>query len=441
MTSPAQNPAGPEPPLPGTQVSYAAFVGIDWADEEHAVVLIDAASGRSEERSLDQQPAALSEWADELRRRFGGRLVAVCLEQSRGALVYALMKYEFLVLFPVNPKQLARYREAFYPSGGKDDPTDAALLVEFLHKNQGRLRGWRPDDVETRSLRGLCEDRRKLVDQRTALGQQLRQRLKETFPLALDLLGQQPLHADWFLRMLAKCPTFTDLRRASPKTLERLLPNRTRPVTVDDDAPHPRIQLIRAAQPLVTDQAVILAGRMLVESLVPTLVALGKGIKAYEAEIDRLLVRHPDAALFQSLPGAGPALAPRLIAAFGTDRDKFSEAAEVQQMSGIAPVTRQSGKAKFVSRRYACPKFLRQTFHEFADHSRKKSAWAKACYQHLRSKGMGHHAALRSLAYKWIRIIFRCWKTSQPYDEPRYLQSLRKSGAPYIAQLCQTAKA
>jgi transposase len=441
MTSSSQNAVGPAPPAPGTHAPYAAFVGIDWADEKHAVALIDPASGRLEERSLEQQPAALSEWADELRRRFGGRPVALCLEQSRGALVYALMKFEFLVLFPVNPKQLARYREAFSPSGAKNDPVDAALLAEFLHKNQDKLRGWRPDDVETRSLRSLCEDRRKLVDQRTALGQQLRQRLKETFPLALELLGQQALHADWFLRLLAKFPTFTELRRASPRTLERFLPNRTRPVTVDDDAPHPRIQLIRAAQPLVTDQAVILGGRMLVVSLVPLLVSLSQAVKEYDGEIERLLASHPDAALFQSLPGAGAALAPRLIAAFGTDRDRFADAAEVQQMSGIAPVTRQSGKAKFVSRRYACPKFLRQTFHEFADHSRKKSVWAKACYEHLRSKGMGHHAALRALAYKWIRIIFRCWKTHQHYDESRYLQNLHKSGAPLAAHLCQTAKA
>jgi transposase len=424
----------------GTGVAYAAFVGIDWADEKHAVVLIDPATGRSERRTLQQRPEDLSDWADELRQRFAGRPVAVCLEQARGALVYALMKFEFLVLFPVNPKQLARYREAFQPSGPKTDPVDADLLAEFLHKNQEKLRAWRPEDVETRSLRNLSEDRRKLVDQRTAVGQQLRQRLKETFPLALELLGQQPLYADWFLRLLAKCPTFTDLRRASPKTLERLLPNRARPVTVDDEAPHPRLQLIRAAQPLVTDQAVILSGRLLVQSLVPLLLSLNQSIKHYDDELARLMNRHPDASLFQALPGAGAALAPRLIAAFGTDRSRFTNAVEVQQMSGIAPVTRQSGKTKSVSRRYACPRFLRQTFHEFADHSRKKSHWAKACYQHLRSKGMGHHAALRSLAYKWIRILFRCWTTRTPYDESRYLDSLRKSGVPY-AQLSQNSKA
>ena len=126
---------------------YAAFVGIDWADAEHAVCLL--AGDAAEHATVAQAADALDQWVAALRQRFGGRPVAICLEQSRGALLYALMKYDGLVLFPLNPKQLAKYREAFYPSGAKDDPTDAELLACFVREHHARLRAWRPKFLTT----------------------------------------------------------------------------------------------------------------------------------------------------------------------------------------------------------------------------------------------------------------------------------------------------
>jgi hypothetical protein len=128
-------------------------------------------------------------------------------------------------------------------------------------------------------------------------------------------------------------------------------------------------------------------------------------------------------------------LAPRLLVAFGTDRERFQAAEELQTLSGVAPVTKRSGKSRIIHRRWACPKFLLQTFHEFAYCSRKKSAWAKAFYLYQRSRGKGHHAALRALAFKWIRILFRCWKTNTAYSEDRYLDALRRRNVPLLAFL------
>jgi len=116
----------------------------------------------------------------------------------------------------------------------------------------------------------------------------------------------------------------------------------------------------------------------------------------------------------------------------GTDRDRFDTAEEIQNYSGIAPVTRQSGKVRHVSRRYACPKFLRQTFHEFADHARKWSAWSKAFYNMKIAAGFKHHAAVRALAYKWIRVLFYLWKTRTVYDEAVYIEQLKKRNSPVI---------
>jgi len=422
-----------------TSSEFAAFVGIDWGDQKHSVCL--QADGVESEHELPQRAAEIEAWASELRTRFGGRAVAICLEQSRGPLIYALLKYEFLVLFPVNPKQATRYREALYPSGSKDDPVDARLLCRFVVNYHRQLRAWRPDDESTRLLRLLSEDRRHFVDQRTAHKNQLRQRLKEFFPLVLELAGPR-LEKEWFLRLLIKYPSHAELRRAAPRTLQRLLPKRRR--VPEDEPGDPRIAKIRTAVPLVTDPAIVKAGRLAVIELARLILELNQSIAAYDAELATELARHPEADLFLSFPGAGPSLAPRLVAAFGTDRQRYSTAQDLQQLSGIAPVMIRSGKSCTVRRRRACPKFLRQTFHEYADHSRKKSLWAGAYYRMLRSHGMRHHAALRSLAFKWERVIFRCWKSRTPYSETKYLQQLRLQHSPLVQYLdaslsCDTA--
>src|SRR5579871_5772197 len=175
-----------------------------------------------------------------------------------------------------------------------------------------------------------------------------------------------------------------------------------------DSAPPPALRRLTLPPP---DRSLIVRG------LVAVLATLRKNIAAFDQRIAELVASHPDGTLFASLPGAGAVLVPRMIVAFGTRRARYQNAYEVQCYSGIAPVTEASGNSEWVHFRFACPKFLRQTFHEFAGHSIGQSEWAKAYYEHLRNdKNKSHHAAVRSLAFKWIRIIFRCWKDGKPYE-------------------------
>ena len=408
-----------------SEPEWAALAAIDWADQKNFWRLLPAGSRQSEAGALDNTPEAVEVWAANLQQRFGGRRIAVILEQSRGALVYMLTKYPHLVLFPVHPTTAARYRETFAPSGAKSDPSDTDSLLDLLLRHRERLRPLQPDTAETRLLHFLVEERRQTVDERTRESLRLTDCLKLYFPQVLQWFDDvaSPLVGD----LLERWPTLEELQRAHPGTLRRFLQEHN---CRSQEKNAERIAAMQQAVAATQDQAVREACLLITRSLVAMLATLRAQIAMFDRRIAELVADHPDGALFRSLPGAGTALVPRLIVAFGTQRERYQSAYEMQCYSGIAPVTEASGKSQWVHIRLACPKFLRQTFHEFAASSIQQSKWARAFYEHQRSeKQKSHHAAVRSLAFKWVRIIYRCWKDGKPYDEEIYLQSLRRRGS------------
>jgi len=414
----------PLTPTP-SEPEWAAFAAIDWADQKNFWRLLSAGSRQSEVGELDNTPEAVEVWAANLQQRFGGRPIAVILEQSRGALVYMLTKYPHLVLFAVHPTTAARYRETFAPSGAKSDPSDTDSLLDLLLRHRKQLRPLQPDTAETRLLHFLVEERRQTVDERTRESHRLTDCLKLYFPQVLQWFDDvaSPLVGD----LLDRWPTLEQLQRAHPGTLRRFLQEHN---CRSQERNAERVAAIQQAVSATQDQAVLEACVLITRSLVAMLATLRVQIAMFDRRIAELVADHPDAAVFSSLPGAGAALVPRLIVAFGTQRERYQSAYEMQCYSGIAPVTEASGNSQWVHIRLACPKFLRQTFHEFAASSIQHSEWARAFYEHQRNeKQKSHHVAVRSLAFKWVRIIYRCWKDGKTYDEEIYLQSLRRRGS------------
>lgn len=364
------------------------------------------------------------QWVSGLQQRFPGRRVAIALEQSRGALIYALMSYEFLVLYPINPKALANFRKTFYVSGAKDDPIDSDLLLELLRHHRPKFRAWRPDDKLTRALSLLVQHRRTLVDDQTGLTNRLTGLLKLYYPQALQWAGE--LATVQACDFLERWPTLARVQQTRSATLRQFYLNHgcRRAALIEQ-----RLQQIQVAQPLTTDEGVITASAAMVQATVSQLRPLIASIAQLDQQIAELFAQHPDQELFSSFPGAGPVLAPRLLSALGADRGRFEAAEQIQRLSGIAPVIERSGKTAFVHRRFACPKFMRQSFHEFAGQSIRWSPWARAYYDRERHRGKGHHTAVRSLAFRWIRIIFRCWQERVPYSEDTFQQALRRRGS------------
>jgi transposase len=405
-------------------MEIVAYIGLDWADAEHSVHL-QAVDGRVEHQTVAQRPEALQAWVADLQRRFPGGPMAVAIEQRKGAVVHALLQYDCFVLYPINPKALARYREAFVTSGAKDDPRDSELLLDLIVRHRAQLRAWVPDTVESRLLLALCDQRRKLVNHRVALTNRLTSLLKQYFPQALDWVGD--VNSRQGCDFLERWPTLAAVQRARAATVRQFY--RTHNCR-KADVITTRLAAIASAVPLTTDVAIIEPLRLAVQAYATQLRTVLAHVATFDGRIAALFATHADRDVFASFPGAGTVCAPRLAAVFGTDRTRWPSAAALQAHAGIAPVTVRSGKSVWVHHRLACPKFVKQTFHEFADQSIRFSRWARAYYDQQRARGNDHHAALRALAYKWIRILFRCWTERRPYDEDTYIDALRRHGSP-----------
>jgi len=404
---------------------YAALVALDWGDKEHAFAL-QVREMKLETGMIPASAERLHGWLEQLGQRCAHQPVALAIEAGRNAVLHALVTYPWLTIFPVHPATSERFRKAFTPSGCKSDLPDAQVLLTILASHRDQLRALVLDTAETRALAALTAVRRGAVEHRTQLANELRSTLKSYFPQALELCGDD-LWTPLALDFLTRWPELATLRRAQPATLQAFYTthNSRRQEVIAD-----RLTLIAHARPLTTDRAVIAPALLQVRLLIALLRPLQKHLLAIEDEIAAAFAAHPEADLFRSLPGAGPALAPRLLVAFGTDRARYPDAASLQKYAGVAPVKEQSGRQVWVHWRWNAPKFLRQTFVEWAGQTIPQCAWAKAYYLQQKHAGKRHQTILRALAFKWLRILWRCWHDRIPYNEPLYLAALQRQNSP-----------
>jgi transposase len=335
-----------------------------------------------------------------------------------------LLKYSLLRLFPINPRCLADFRDALAASRAKSDPSDADLLCEMGCKHSEYLRELELNDEATRELVLLNEQRREVVDSQTALSNELGSHLKCYYPLALELFDRD-IACPLALAFLKRWPNLAAIQKAKPTTVRAFFYAQN---CRCEDKISQRLEAIAAAKPLTEDKPVLSAMELSVRTLVKRLKPVQESIELYEARIKEVGTVHAKYRVFASFPGAGPVLAPRLAAAFGTHVSHFPTPFAMQCWSGVGPVKRQSGKTNPVIMRWARPIFLHQTFVEYARTSVKFSKWAQAFFEERRERGWGRFRIYRALAFKWIRIMWRCWKDNVEYDEAKYLQALQKRG-------------
>jgi len=408
---------------------YDLVIGLDRADKKADLCLIETRTGQRRTAVLDTAPEALCEWLAQLRQQHPHARVGLCLEQPAVHLIPFLEAYAWITLHPINPITLQKYREAFVTSRAKDDTKDAEYLADLLLTHQAKLPVWAPQDSGTRAVQQLVVHRRAVVDERTALSNRLIALLKQYFPQALTLCGED-LWRPLATAFLLKWPSLGAVQKAKSATVKQFYYlHGSRSAKLMEE----RLALLAKAVPVTDETAVIASFVLRVQLLARELQQVVRTIAEFDRQIAAAYAAHPDHGIFASLPGAGPVLGPRLLASLGADRDRFASAASVQCYTGVAPVTKRSGGSCHIHRRYCCPKFQRQSFHEYAKESVLWSRWAGAFYLQQRSKGCPHHTAVRALAYKWQRVIFRCWQDRSVYREEAYEAALRKNGSPLVA--------
>jgi transposase len=390
------------------------FVGIDWASERHAVCVLDDAGAKATAFVIAHTADGFDQLVARLRRYGEPAGLPVAIERPDGRLVDRLLEAGHPVV-PVQPNAIKAWRDAEVLSGAKHDPSDAALIAEYLRLRSHRLRVLQPFSAETRALRAVVRTRDDLVDQRTAATNQLGACLEGFWPGAKAIFAD--LASPIALDFLARYPTPESATGLGERRMAGFL---TKHGYCGRRTPTELLTRLRAAPPGLCGSVEVEARRDAVLAMVRVLRALVAAIKDLDRAVVAHLGEHPDADIFTSLPRSGQINAAQVLAEWGDCREAYADAEAVACLAGAAPVTKQSGKHTTVGFRWACNKRLRQAICTFADNSRHGSPWAAKVYAEALARGHDHPHAVRVLARAWIRVIWRCWTDQVPYDPAKH---------------------
>lgn len=396
------------------------YLGVDWADAEHAVWGEDESGTKVLSRTVPQTVEGFAEfgrWLDE--RRAAGRELWAAIERPEGRIVDFLLDHG-VVVFPLNPKAVDRARDRFRMSGAKSDPFDARVQAGFLRTDHAHLTPLRPSSEAAQELKGLTRDYSRHVRQQTRVLNQLTATLKAYYPRALEVVDD--LKSRWGRDFLHDYPTPAALSPLSERQWVRW-------------ARSHRLSAARAtqlwalvAQPqLPVPTHVVRVQARLVGALCAQLEVTVGTVDAYREAIADFFAGMPAAEWAASLPGGrSGTTVPRLVAELGDAAGRWQTFRHLQGHAGTVPVTDRSGKHLLVMFRLACNTHLRDAVHQFALHSLQQSEWARAYYDRTRRRGHRHHHALRALAAKWLKIIFVLWSRQVPYDETHHLATIAR---------------
>ena len=398
------------------------FVGDDWAEDHHDVEIVDDTGRVLIRRRLPEGLEGVTrlhalvaeqmpeDWAD-LDPGQAAAMVKIGIETDRGSWVAALVATGYEV-FPINPLSVARYRERHSTSGAKSDAADAHLLAEIVRLDRAHHRPVAGDTVEGEAIKLTARTHQSLIWDRTRHVLRLRSTLREYFPAALQAFDD--LDAPEALELLGRAPDPDQAARLSAAAITAAL-KRAHRRHVEDRAD--QLRTILRAQELRQPPVLQAAYAAVVASEVAIIATLNTQIDRLGAVVADHFGRHRDAEIYTSLPGLGVILAARILGEFGDDPDRYPDAKARKNYAGTSPITRASGTKKIVLARYARNRRLGDALQQWAFCSMRGSPGARAYYQQLRARNIGHQAALRQLANRLVGILHGCLKTHTHYDE------------------------
>jgi len=402
------------------------IVSLDRSDATAAVALLSVQTGTVQQSVISTQPEELDSWWTQLQAEHPRTRLLVAFEQPAPNLLAFFAARGPATIYALNPSATWAYRRSLVVSHARTDRSDAYHQALYILNHRAELKPWAPVPEAVEQLDRLCQARRKFVDTRTGLTNRLQAVLKRYYPQALTLMHQD-IWRTINLAFLRRWPSPQSLRKAKLTTLKTFFQEYGSRSAARWES---RQSVIKNLVPLTPHEPI--SDLLEVSVIVDQLEAFNAGLLRYDEAITELFSTRKDTALIQSLPGAGPVMSPRLYVAFARYADHCDQAEDFASAVGIAPVTDQSGRMRKVYRRLRCDKHTRQTFVEWARETIKHSVWARAYFEQRKAAGHGFQATLRALAYKWIRILWRCWKDHTVYDETQYLEKLRTKGSPLL---------
>jgi transposase len=391
------------------------LVGDDWSEGYHDVELMDATGRRLAKARLPEEVAGMAGLHAMIGEALGEDAevaeVAVGIETDRGPWVAALVAAGYTV-YGINPLQVARYRERHSVSGAKSDAADAHTLADMVRTDSHQLRPVAADSAHAEAVKVVTRAHKTLIWERTRHTQRLRHALREYFPAALAAF--EDLDAADALELLAKAPDPASAARLTITQISAAL-TRARRRNIADKAA--RIQTVLRGQHLSQPEVITAAYAATTRAAVAVLRTLDEQVKALQGQVDAHFGQHPDAKIILSQPGLGSVLGARVLAEFGDDPDRYTDAKSRKNYAGTSPITRASGKKKTVMARYVHNDRLIDALMTQAFSTLNASPGARAYYDQLKARGTGHHAALRQLANRLVGILHGCLKTRTCYDE------------------------
>ncbi len=398
------------------------FIGDDWAEDHHDIELEDEDGRRLVRARLPEGLEGITRlhalvaehappaWAD-LPPEHVADQVIVGIETDRGPWVTALRAAGYQV-FAINPLSAARYRQRHSTSGAKSDAGDAHVLAEIVRLDRDHHRAVAGDSDLAEAIKLLARAHQTAVWERTRQVLRMRSTLLEYFPAAVQAF--EDLAAPDALSVLGRASNpdrAAKLTRGQLVTALRTARRHHVEAKADALLAVLRAPALRQPATLQGAYAAVVLGQ------VGIITALNAQIAALQGVMAKHFGRHPDAEIYLSQPGFALVLAARTLGEFGDDKDRFASSRARKNYSGQSPITRASGKKSVVLARYATNRRLGAALHLQAFAALGASPGARAYYDALRGRNIGHHAALRQLANRLVGILHGCLKTGAVYDE------------------------
>ena len=337
--------------------------------------------------------------------------VKIGIETDRGPWVAALVASGYQV-YAINPLQSARARQGQDVSGAKSDAGDAHVLADLVRTHSHQLRTVAGDSEDAGATKVLARMHQSLIWDRTRLVLRLRSALREFFPAALE--AYEDLASPDVLELLAKAP---EPQRAAQLTRAQITAALRRAGRRDRETKATAIMVALRTEHLTQPPLIAAAYGTTVTALAALIATSNEQITALQGQVEACFGRHPDAEIYLSQPGLGSVLGARVLAEFGDDPTRYAGARARKNYAGTSPITRASGKKKVVLARYVRNKRLADALQRQAFCALSGSPGARAYYDALRGRDIGHNAALRQLGNRLVGILHGCLKTHTPYNE------------------------